>query len=516
MCIIQGTLGLTIHHDESKTAVEGQNIRLPCIVEELDIISNKINIIQMEWIKRQQGVDKKIAVFHPNYPIQYFKNATVVEGKHSSTGQLQGSVLNLLKVTVNDSGDYICEMTSYPHGSIRKITKVNITGTPLSLKMFYPYGFVKEGDEVKMRCSASPPPLRYKLQRSKDESFLLESLNGEFILPNVTRNNSDLYVCFPLWDSPGQHQQGLNSTMELTVNYLESSMCNTSSPLKVTVGEDVAISCKTKASQPLMYKWMKGNTTVSSSDTLSLSSVTSNQSGTYKLTAAFYNNQLWTDTEFSIHVLPEMSKGFTTETTSTPVRSFHTLYPILSQTTEPLSNFTSVETSSLPTTMTTSESSYFLTSTAQPNDTMTTVELRHTIHDSLFIDNSTASPAGNASALHPDFVNPSNTSFSFSLSTTAVSTTGSKLVTFVVTSKSTINYTLTGNTVTIEKASNRATFIVIVIPILLLLLIVIVLLYRIHITKKKMNMPPPFKPPPPPVKYTSVRNHDVPMTDILV
>jgi len=32
----------------------------------------------------------------------------------------------------------------------------------------------------------------------------------------------------------------------------------------------------------------------------------------------------------------------------------------------------------------------------------------------------------------------------------------------------------------------------------------------------RMDMPPPFKPPPPPVKYTSVRNHDVPMTDILV
>lgn len=38
---------------------------------------------------------------------------------------------------------------------------------------------------------------------------------------------------------------------------LDNAECNTSSPLRVTVGEDVAISCKTKASQPLMYKWMK-------------------------------------------------------------------------------------------------------------------------------------------------------------------------------------------------------------------------------------------------------------------
>ncbi|XP_056593503.1 uncharacterized protein si:ch1073-15f19.2 [Triplophysa dalaica] len=511
MGIILGTYGVTINHDVSKTAVEGENISLPCTVEELDIINNKIHIIQMEWIKRHQGIDEKIAVFHPDFPTQYFKNDSIVEGRKSSSGKLKGTVLNLFKVTVNDSGNYICEMTSYPHGSIRNVTKVTITEPRVSLKMISPYGFVKEGDEVKIRCSTRRPPLRFDLRRSKIESVLLESLTGEFILPNVTRNNSDLYVCFPVWESSGQHQQGFNSSLELTVNFLDKAECNTSSPLRVTVGEDVVISCKTEASQPLLYKWMKGNTTVSSSDTLSLSSVTSNQSGIYKLTAAFYNNQLWTDTEFSIHVLPEMSKGFTTETTSS-VRSFSTLNPIFSQTTEPHRIFTSVETSSVPTTMTTSESSHFLTSTAQPNATMT-AEHRLTSGNSLLNNSTPAPPAGNASTLHPYFVNPSNTSLSFNLSTTATSKTGSKLSTFVVTSKGTIIYT-TDTTVTIEKVSNRATYIVI--PILLLLLILIVLLYRRHLAQKKMNMPPSFKPPPPPMKYTSVRNHDVHMTDILV
>lgn len=119
---------MTIHHFESITAVVGQNISLHCVVEELDIINNKINIIQMEWIKQQQGTDKKIAVFHPNYPIQYFKNDSLVEGNYSSNGKLKGSVLNLFKVAVNDNGSYICEITSYPHGSIRRITKVNVTG----------------------------------------------------------------------------------------------------------------------------------------------------------------------------------------------------------------------------------------------------------------------------------------------------------------------------------------------------------------------------------------------------
>lgn len=131
-----GTLGLNIHHYEWKPAVRGENISLPCIVEEQDITNKyyqQINIIQMEWIKRQQGVDMKIAVFHPNYPIRYFKNASIVERKNSSTGKLQGSILNLFEVTVNDSGNYICEITSYPHGSIRIKTEVKITGKHITV-----------------------------------------------------------------------------------------------------------------------------------------------------------------------------------------------------------------------------------------------------------------------------------------------------------------------------------------------------------------------------------------------
>lgn len=131
-----GTYGVTINHDGSKTAVEGENISLPCTVEEWDIINNKIHIIQMEWIKRHQGIEEKIAVFHPDFPTQYLKKNSVVEGRNSSSGKLKGTVLNLFKVTVNDSGNYICEMTTYPHGSIRNVTKVTITGKDISVDIF--------------------------------------------------------------------------------------------------------------------------------------------------------------------------------------------------------------------------------------------------------------------------------------------------------------------------------------------------------------------------------------------
>ncbi|XP_073730341.1 nectin 1a [Misgurnus anguillicaudatus] len=497
MCIIQGTNGLTIHHYNSTTAVKGENISLPCIVDEQE----NVNIIQTEWIKQKSGDDQKIAVFHPLFPIQYHKNGFVVEGRKSSTGKLRGSVLNLIHVTLNDSGNYICEMTSFPFGSIKRLTKVYVTEPPVSLEMSSSYEFVKEGDEVKMRCSASPRPLRYVLQRSKDESFLLKSLSGEFNLPNITRNNSDLYVCLPQWDSSDQHQQGFNATMRLTVNFLDSIECNTSSPLRVNIGEDVTISCKTKASQPLLYQWIKGNTTVAGSDTLSLSSVTSDHSGTYRLTAAFHNNQLQTHMDLSIHVLP----GSTTETTSSPTKSFSTSY--LNQTTNSLINFTS-NSWSTDATVTTSQSGHFLTNTTQPNATMTTDLARHTSDNSPFNGSSFAPPVGNASTSHPYFLNSTSTSYPINMTATDPATR-STTVTFVSENKDT---TVTVRVVIIEQDSKRVSYIVI--PILLLLLVLILLLYKRHITQKKMDMPPPFKPPPPPVKYTSVRVNDIRMTDI--
>lgn len=493
MCIIHGTNGLMIHHYISRNAMKGDNISLPCIVDEQE----KVNIIQTEWIKQKSGTDQKIAVFHPDFPLHYYKNGSVLDIRKSSTGKLRGSVLNLIHVTLNDTGNYICEIVSFPYGSIKTITKVYVTESPVSLKMSSSYEFVKEGDEVKITCSANPRPLRYVLQRSKDESFLLESSSGKFNLLNITRNNSDLYVCLPEWKSSEQHQQGLNTTIRLNVNFLDSIECNTSSPLRVTVGEDVAISCEAKASQPLLYQWIKGNTTVARSDTLSLSFVTSDHSGTYRLTAAFRNNQLQTHIDLSIHVLPVISEESTTEMTSSTTKSFSTSY--LNQTTKSLSNFTS-DSWSTDSRVTTSQPGHFLTSSEQPNATMTTDD-GHTSDNSPFNGSSFAPPVGNASTSHPYFLNSTSTLYPINPTATDPATT-SRTVTSADTTV----------TVIIEQDSKRVSYIVI--PILLLLLVLILLLYRRHITQKKMDMPPPFKPPPPPVKYTSVRVKDIPMTDI--
>ncbi|XP_026113817.1 hemicentin-1 isoform X1 [Carassius auratus] len=508
LCMIRGTYGVLIHYNVNATAVVGQNVSLQCIVGE----EHDVTIIQLEWIKQHkenEKSDQKIVVFHPGFPTHYFQSGPLLETVSSSkTRKLQGSILTLYKVSVYDSGNYICEITSYPNGSIKRTTKLQVTEPPASVKMSYPYGFIKEGDDVKITCSAIPPPLRYKLARSKNKIFWLDSPNGEFTLPHVTRNDSDVYICLPEWDSLAQNQQGLNATMELTVNFLDGIECNTSSPLNVSVGEDVIISCKAKASQYLQYKWMKGDTTLSLSDTLSLTSVTSKQSGTYKLTAVFLSNQLQTDMQFSIHVLSKQSQEMTT---SLPVR-----------TTKHLSIFTSNGTSSwsTDTTVSTTESGHFMASTRKPNATMTTPQPRHSSHPT---GSSSAPPVGNVSTLHASTVKSTGTSTD-SLSTTPdpatrrerVSTdiTQRNITTVITQRNITTVITQKNITVTAPKASKSSVYIAI--PIVLLLLVVIMLLYRRHQNQKKMDMPPPFKPPPPPVKYTSVRNNDVYITDILV
>ncbi|KAK7125829.1 hypothetical protein R3I93_021256 [Phoxinus phoxinus] len=492
LCMIQGTYGMLINHNVSVTAVEGQSVSLPCFVGE----EHEIEVIQLEWIKQQNGDeknDKKIVVFHPAMKASYIQKGPLLTPVNSQkTGKLQGSVLTLYEVTMKDSGNYICEITSYPNGSIKTITKLQVTEPPASAKMSHPYRFIKEGDEVKITCSASPPPLRYELRRLKDKPFWIESLNGEFILPNVTRNNSDLYICLPEWDSSVQNQQGLNTTMELTVNFLDDIECNTSSPLNVSFGEDVTISCIAKASQYLQYKWMREDTTLSLSDTLSLTSVTSYQSGTYKLTAVFQDNQLQTDIEFSIHVLSKQTEGMTT--------------PSSVSITKHLRNFTSMGISSWNTGAieTTTESGH--TNTSKPNATTTNLQPRHTSQSTPLTGSSSAPPVGNASTLHTSTVKSTGSSCTENPSTRPE--TGREIVTSVITKK---NIT---TTVTTSGESKSTAYVAV--PIVLLLLVLTVLLYKRHRNQKKMDMPPPFKPPPPPVKYTSVMNDYVPTTDILV
>ncbi len=126
---------MLIRYNASANAVEGQNISLQCIVGE----EHNLKIIQLEWIKQQtdnERNDMKIVVFHPGFPIKYFQSGHLLETvTGSKTRELQGSILTLQTVTVNDGGNYICEITSYPNGLIKRTTKLQVTGKLLTVNL---------------------------------------------------------------------------------------------------------------------------------------------------------------------------------------------------------------------------------------------------------------------------------------------------------------------------------------------------------------------------------------------
>ncbi|TRY83154.1 hypothetical protein DNTS_020660 [Danionella cerebrum] len=473
-CVKHGTLGMFVHHNVSVSAVEGENVSLHCTVVEED----GIRVIQLEWTRQWSNKELKIVVFHNEQKAVYHQPGSVLETVVSPrTGKLTGSMLTLFNVTLNHSGKYICEIISFPYGSFKRVLQLQVAESSASVNMSNSSGFIKEGDEVKINCSASPPPLHYELTRSKDELFRMNSGNGKFILPPVTRNHTDLYICSPQWDSSGKNYSGLKATMEMNVNFLDPIECNVSTPLYIRAGEDTTISCNAKASQTLQYKWMRVEMVVSFSDTLSLTRITSNESGAYHLTAFFQNNHLFRNRVFYIHVLPNISR---VEETSPSVR-----------TTEHLKIFTSTGTNSWSSGATENSKAStdpLFRSSSKPKSTFTKLPSPSSRNQTaLALTYSPPVPsAANASTLH---IRSYHTLKDSSLTTQ--------------------------KNVLTEKASTKAAHVAVPIVFMLLVLLT-VFLYRRYLNKKKMDMPPPFKPPPPPVKYTSVKNQDVPMTDILV
>ncbi|TRY83155.1 hypothetical protein DNTS_020660 [Danionella cerebrum] len=400
-CVKHGTLGMFVHHNVSVSAVEGENVSLHCTVVEED----GIRVIQLEWTRQWSNKELKIVVFHNEQKAVYHQPGSVLETVVSPrTGKLTGSMLTLFNVTLNHSGKYICEIISFPYGSFKRVLQLQVAESSASVNMSNSSGFIKEGDEVKINCSASPPPLHYELTRSKDELFRMNSGNGKFILPPVTRNHTDLYICSPQWDSSGKNYSGLKATMEMNVNFLDPIECNVSTPLYIRAVEETSPSVRTTEHLKIF----------TSTGTNSWSS------------GATENSKASTD-------------------------------PLFRSSSKPKSTFTK------------------LPSPSSRNQTALALTYSPPVPS-----------AANASTLH---IRSYHTLKDSSLTTQ--------------------------KNVLTEKASTKAAHVAVPIVFMLLVLLT-VFLYRRYLNKKKMDMPPPFKPPPPPVKYTSVKNQDVPMTDILV
>lgn len=111
-------------------AVVGQNISLPCILED----DHDLKITIIEWTKNGAT---KLAVYSVVHGLHLHWENVTVQIKRSSTSKTLGTYLYLQNVEKWDSGNYACTITSFPFGSDISVTRLIVKGK-MSLNTFIP------------------------------------------------------------------------------------------------------------------------------------------------------------------------------------------------------------------------------------------------------------------------------------------------------------------------------------------------------------------------------------------
>lgn len=139
MCLT-GLRDFQVFHIEKMEAVVGQTVTLPCIVKN----STNLQIVSIEWSKNKNN-NAKLAVFSKGFGTHLFWPNVTIQSLS------MGSYLHLSNVAKWDSGIYICDLTSFPRGSIRSETELKIKGKTKA-----------------STCKAIPVYLKHALQCSQD------------------------------------------------------------------------------------------------------------------------------------------------------------------------------------------------------------------------------------------------------------------------------------------------------------------------------------------------------------
>ncbi|KAM9456447.1 CD166 antigen-like [Clarias gariepinus] len=297
--ILQGIQSVSIEHKTEVNATVGQKISLPCIMPE-----KHPKIIQLQWHKEGKHGHQKLVTFNPTFPTYYYANVTLqlVPETNSTNTDKRGSILHLQNVTEEDSGEYVCDIASFPDGSIKSSTNVQITVLKVLIKITPSDRNIIEGDTVSIKCVGDPPPDKYILSFSFNQSEM-ESLDGKFIIQNITRHVKYL-ICQLVRNPSERNLKSLSAHVQLTVDFLDEIECNSEEQIQVETGTNLTIACEAKSSMSLHFVWKKDNMTVSSGASLNLWTVSPDDSGIYTLTVHTKNlNRLHRQKDFTITVV---------------------------------------------------------------------------------------------------------------------------------------------------------------------------------------------------------------------
>ncbi|XP_033996112.1 B-cell receptor CD22-like isoform X2 [Trematomus bernacchii] len=176
--ITQGLQDVDILHYEKMEAVVGENVTLPCIIQS----SPSLTITSVEW-RKNKSRNTKLAVYTPTYGLsQFWPNVTMQIVPN-------GSYLHLHSVETWDSGFYICEIATFPLGSISSETELEIKDEVKLLCDAESIVEVHPGENVTISCTAFPAD-HYKW--TKNNTLVSEIQSLELWL--VTEAHSGIYT----------------------------------------------------------------------------------------------------------------------------------------------------------------------------------------------------------------------------------------------------------------------------------------------------------------------------------
>ncbi|XP_064827370.1 mucin-2 [Oncorhynchus masou masou] len=453
--ISQGVHGVDVFHRESVRAVEGQIIFLPCLLEVKE--GRKPVISQVEWRKKGELEDHKLVVFNPSFG-ETLVSPNVALDVAWDKDKLMGTSLVLKDVEARDSGRYICDITTYPNGSIRKVTRLKVEGPAVT---------VAPGNNV------TEPTVT---DNNVTEPTVTDNNVTE---PTVTDNN----VTEPTGTG--------NNVTEPTV---------TGNNVTEPTGTGNNVTEPTGTGNNVTEPTVTGNNVTGPTGT---GNNVTGPTGT--------GNNVTSDlTEPGEMTTPTANFSVTPDTlTSSTVQEVNTSITMTTSVTQPINSNThrSVNTEAGPKgseVNSSTDSPIRVPSTAQSGSTYPSkvqsdqpTPWRVQRNESEAQTSSFGGQAGPVSTtLNPEKSTPAGEKEDHTLETSTTST-------------STSSHGETG-----PSSGQRYVVVWVLLPVLALLLVV-GFLYRRYIIQKRMDLPPPFKPPPPPVKYSSLRAHEVHMTDIL-
>ncbi|XP_029957661.1 T-cell surface protein tactile [Salarias fasciatus] len=180
--IIQGfQVGAGLHYDEE--AAVGQSITLRCSIKNY----TNLKLSNIEWSKKN-GI--KLVVYSFDYGEYRFQHNLTHQIEYNDTYQKVYSYLHLPEMRKQDSGTYICDISTYPLGTLRTEIKLTVEDEITVECNMENTIEVYTGENVTIDCNTSFPNAQYRWAKNMNVLSDNESLK----LRMVTDANAGIYT----------------------------------------------------------------------------------------------------------------------------------------------------------------------------------------------------------------------------------------------------------------------------------------------------------------------------------